>query len=175
MNYLANIQKEVTPSDIIITSLNYETIRQDASNESVDTMPYFLGTLPITDLPPFHEQFVTTNLATTENKLEDDLWLMEVAQHVVASLGEYGFTLERLSQLIYVSPRQIRRRLKQLTGKTFSQYLKEARLQEAYRLLIKREIKTIKNLAYQVGLRDVKHFSKQFKAYYGDNPSAFLA
>ena len=107
--------------------------------------------------------------------MEDDLWLADVKQHVMVSLAEYEFTLQRLSQLIYLSPRQIRRRLKQLTGKTFSQYLKEARLQVAYHLLIRREVKTIRKLAYRVGLRHVKHFSKQFKEYYGNSPSSFLA
>ena len=175
MNYLTNIQREVTPSNITIASFNYETVNQDATIELETTMQQFLGAVPGTYLTSIHEQLSKTNLATAENNSEDDLWLADVKQQVMVSLAEYEFTLQRLSQLIYLSPRQIRRRLKQLTGKTFSQYLKEARLQVAYRLLIRREVKTIKKLAYRVGLRDVKHFSKQFKEYYGDSPSSFLA
>ena len=158
-----------------MTSFNYETVNQDAPIELETTLQQFLGAAPGTYLTSLQEQLSKPNLATTENKLEDDLWLADVKQHVMVSLAEYEFTLQRLSQLIYLSPRQIRRRLKQLTGKTFSQYLKEARLQVAYHLLIRREVKTIKKLAYRVGLRDVKHFSKQFKEYYGNSPSSFLA
>jgi len=133
-----------------------------------------------TDINPFNIRETPTDLLIGEQPfLQDkeaaDLWLAEVTQHIVDSLTEFEFTLDSLSRLIYLSPRQIRRKLKQLTGKTFSQYLKEARLQEAHRLLVQREVSTIKNLAYQVGLRDAKHFSKLFKAYYGDSPSRFLA
>ena len=143
----------------------------------------FLEQLQAIGRMPFSQQ---NTLADTLNTLDsiptnsidkeaDRIWLAEVEEQVTNSLTEFEFTLERLSRLIYLSPRQIRRRLKRLTGKTFSQYLKEARLKEAYNLLINQEIKSIKKLAYQVGLRDVKHFSKQFKQHFGDSPSVFLA
>jgi len=105
---------------------------------------------------------------------EDLEWLADVERKVLTSLKDFEFTLETLGTLLYLSPRQTRRKLKQLTGLSFSQYLKEARFREARRLLELREVKSVKQLTYKIGLRDVKYFSQQFKAHYGKSPSAYL-
>lgn len=178
MNYLASTQQEVNPINLTISLVDNkpkQQLMQAALLKSVLPLltndkerEQFLQQLQATDLMSFQS-------TTTINKESDNVWLAEVEQQVTASLTAFEFTLDRLSRLIYLSPRQIRRRLKRLTGKTFSQYLKEARLNKAYNLLINREIKSVKKLAYQVGLKDVKYFSRQFKVHYGDVPSAFLA
>ena len=103
-----------------------------------------------------------------------DRWLSDFEQNVLDSISDFDFNLERLSTMIYLSPRQIRRRLKQLTGLTFSQYLKTARFKEARRLLELGEVKTIKELSYKVGMKDVKYFSQQFKKHFGKSPSMYL-
>lgn len=105
---------------------------------------------------------------------EDLDWLADVEQKVLSSLKDFDFTLETLGTLVYLSPRQTRRRLKQLTGLSFSQYLKEARFKAARQLLEQQAVKSVKQLAYEVGLRDAKYFSQQFKAHFGKSPSAYL-
>jgi len=190
MNHLTTIQKEIIPANLLASSIKNGLPKQDMQIELLQTaLPFFTDKigqqqfsqkLPTAHLLPLYQQplkptLVATELTINTAKDANNLWLTEVAAHVAASLTEFEFTLDKLSRLIYLSPRQIRRRLKRLTGKTFSQYLKEARLQVAYQLLVQQEVKTIKKLAYQVGLRDVKHFSKQFKQYFGDSPSTFLA
>ncbi len=105
---------------------------------------------------------------------EDLEWLADFEQKILDTISDFDFNLEALSSMIFLSPRQIRRRLKKLTGLTFSQYLRAARFKEARRLLELREVKTIKQLAYKVGMRDVKYFSQQFKKHFGKSPSAYL-
>ena len=105
---------------------------------------------------------------------EDLEWLSEVEEKVLAMLSDFDFTLDRLSSSIYLSPRQIRRRLKRITGLSFSQYLREARFREARRLLELKKVKTIKKLAYEIGMKDVKYFSQQFKQHFGKSPSEYL-
>lgn len=105
----------------------------------------------------------------------DEAWLVEVEKQVFSSLHQYEFTLETLSSLIYLCPRQIRRRLKKMTGLTFAQYLKIARFQTAERLIEMNEVSSIQQLAYKVGRRDVKYFSQQFKEYFGVSFSAYIA
>lgn len=191
MNYLANALQKVTTIDstnlLNGTSIKQQLLLQEALLKNVVQLisdekerHQFLQQLQAIGLMSYQQQHITidsflplesTTLLVNE---ADSVWLAEVEQQVSVSMIEFEFTLERLSQLIFLSPRQIRRRLKRLTGKTFSQYLKEARLKKAYELLINREIRSIKTLAYRVGLRDVKYFSKQFKAYYGESPSTYL-
>ncbi len=189
MNNLTTPQQAITPIDLTNLWIGDKMMQPFMQEALLKAMAYFfknpkaqerfLEQLQTIDFMSFSEQntLVTfeSTITTLTDKEADQLWLIELEEQVANSLTEFEFTLERLSRLIYLSPRQIRRRLKRLTGKTFSQYLKEARLQRAHNLLINQEIKSIKNLTYQIGLRDVKYFSKQFKEYYGDSPSAFLA
>lgn len=190
MNYLASPEQETSLFILPLLPVDNKRKQQLSQEELLKKVVHllkndteqqqFLQQIEATSLRSLQQQdgivivSTTSEITTKIGNEADSIWLVEVAEQVEASLTEFEFTLNKLSRLIYLSPRQIRRRLKRLTGKTFSQYLKEARLQAAHRLLIQREIKTIKHLAYQVGLRDVKYFSKQFKQYYGDTPSAFL-
>jgi len=117
----------------------------------------------------------STNAIPATIRIEDQIWLDNLEEKVQEYLSEFDFTLVRLSTLIYLSPRQIRRRLKQLTGLTFSQYVRQARLTRARQLLVSGEIRSVKQLAYKLGMRDAKYFSQQFKAYFGELPSVYLA
>ena len=105
---------------------------------------------------------------------QDFEWLENLETQVLAHLGDFDFNLNLLSQHVFLSPRQIRRRLKLLTGLTFSEYLQEIRFSLARQLLEKKEVNSIKNLAFSVGMKDVAYFSKQFKKLYGRLPSSYL-
>ncbi|MBP8239340.1 MAG: response regulator [Saprospiraceae bacterium] len=101
-------------------------------------------------------------------------WLAEVESVVLQKLPDYDFNLDALGNAIFMSTRQIRRRLKLLTGLSFSEYLNEARFREARRLLEDKEVDSVKRLASEVGMRDVKYFSQQFKLHFGKGPSEYL-
>lgn len=189
MNYLTSIRKDIIPPNLVATQMvkqfTQDELIKNVANLLTDEVErkHFLQQIQAAILMPFnHEKLIVQTSITGEItdrqhiiSEADSRWLAEVNQQILSSLSEFEFTLDRLSRLVYLSPRQIRRRLKRLTGKTFSQLLKEARLKEAHYLLMNKEVKSIKKLAYQVGLRDVKYFSKQFKLYYGNVPSSYLA
>lgn len=193
MNYLARIRKDVTSFNLATSPITSPPTKQFAQDELIRNVvnlltnegerKQFLEQIQAAILMPFNHDNLIAETSTIEKRATipstiineaDTQWLAAVHQHIATSISEFEFTLERLSRLIYLSPRQIRRRLKRLTGKTFSQLLKEARLKEALRLLENREVKSIKKVAYQVGLKDVKYFSKQFKLYFGTVPSTYL-
>jgi len=192
MNYLASIQKDPTPINLNTLPVDDHPTKEFTQNGLVQNVinlltnekdrDQFLQQVEAAISIPFNQEHSMIDTPTIEEietskliiKEEDKVWLVEVMEHISTSMSAFEFTLDRLSQLIYLSPRQIRRRLKRLTGKTFSQLLKEARLKEAHRLLVNKETKSIKKVAYQIGLRDVKYFSKQFKLYFGKAPSVYL-
>lgn len=130
------------------------------------------------------KQFVAeeqTTETTTEQKEEptpisqaDLKWLSEIEALTLNHLSDFDFNLDRLSQLAFLSPRQVRRRLKQLTGLSFTLYLKEARFQEARRLLEEEGIASTKQLAYEVGMKDARYFKQQFKEHFGKGVEAYL-
>ena len=120
------------------------------------------------------KESIEERIATKALNLQDVEWLENLETQVLTHLGDVDFNLNLLSQYIFLSPRQIRRRLKLLTGLTFSEYLQEIRFRLARQLLEKKEVNSIKNLAFLVGMKDVAYFSKQFKKLYGRLPSSYL-
>jgi len=131
MNHLTTIQKEIIPANLLASSIKNGLPKQDMQIELLQTaLPFFTDKigqqqfsqkLPTAHLLPLYQQPLKPTLVATE------LTINTAKDANNSSLTEFEFTLDKLSRLIYLSPRQIRRRLKRLTGKTFSQYLKEAR------------------------------------------------
>lgn len=105
---------------------------------------------------------------------EDMEWLSELENNLQKELTQFDFKLEQLAESMFVSRRQLGRQVKALTGLTPSEYVLEARLQQARQLLNEKQVRTVKEAAYTVGLRDAKHFSKKFKLRFGKSPSEVL-
>lgn len=62
--------------------------------------------------------------------------------------------------------------LKESTGKTFSEFLREMRLEEAARLLRETDM-PIDQIAYEVGLRSTSGFYRNFLLSYGTTPNQY--
>ncbi|MEO1263489.1 MAG: ATP-binding protein [Bacteroidota bacterium] len=116
-----------------------------------------------------------TPKASTMLSAADHEWLASLEENLQNQLTKFNFKLEHLAELMLVSRRQLGRKVKALTGLTPSEYLLEARLQKARCLLNEKQVSTVKEAAYTVGLRDAKHFSRQFKLRFGKSPSDILA
>lgn len=61
---------------------------------------------------------------------------------------------------------------KHLTGKTFSAYLTDLRMQKAMELLLDTKM-SITEISYQVGFNDVTHFCRMFKKIVGVSPKRY--
>ena len=61
---------------------------------------------------------------------------------------------------------------KELTGKSFSQYLIDYRLEIAARQLVETTDKII-DLAENVGFHNASYFSRAFQSKYGETPSTY--
>lgn len=70
------------------------------------------------------------------------------------------------------SPSQFMKLFKELTGKSFSQYVIDYRLEIAARQLIETADKII-DLAENVGFHNVSYFTRAFHSKYGETPSAY--
>ncbi len=119
-----------------------------------------------------------TNSPTKRSKAKlnkDTLhWLEQLAVTTLRNLENHNFNAEFLSYKMNLSLRQLHRKLKQLTGMNPTQYLREARLQQARILLEHETYPMVKTVCDKIGMKDVKYFSKQFKKRFGQSPSAFL-
>lgn len=72
--------------------------------------------------------------------------------------------------LFFLHESQFHRKIKALTGKSTSIYLRMIRLREAQKLLVNPGY-TISEIAYQVGFRSAVYFSRVDKETFGVSPS----
>ncbi len=79
-----------------------------------------------------------------------------------------------LAGRLYLSERQLQRRINTLTGLAPNAYIREVRLQEARHLLEQRRVQSLKEAAWAVGFRDEKHFSQIFRERFGKSPADLL-
>lgn len=83
-----------------------------------------------------------------------------------------NINLNRLAELVNISPAHLSALFKKETGKNFSSYLTEIRMREAKRLL-KNPHAVIFEVAEQTGYANSGYFGKAFKKFYGITPEEY--
>ena len=89
-------------------------------------------------------------------------------------MSTFNLSADMLATTLAMSRTSLFRRVKKLTGLTAQQYVTEVRFRVAREWLESRRYATVKSVAHGVGLRDVEHFSRQFRDRFGKLPSAYL-
>ena len=101
----------------------------------------------------------------------DMKWLAEVEEIYAEFMNDSRLSLEFAAGKLFLSTRQLNRRLKQLTGLTPNQYLREIRLTKARDYIEIGKFQTVKETCHAVGFSDVKYFNKIFRERFGMSPS----
>ena len=99
----------------------------------------------------------------------------EVFDEIVSYLHESldkELTIEMICERFYLSRRQLYKLFKNNTGKTVMQYVQDARINEAKRLIISTDLSLLE-IAEKVGIYDYNYFIKIFKAKVGYTPKQF--
>jgi AraC-like DNA-binding protein len=106
---------------------------------------------------------------TTNRKLfeEDQIWLTNLKTYFTSNVSNNRYTILQLAHDMSISERHLRRRCKQLLGCTPAQYFRNIRVQQARVYLYRRKFKTIEQLAYAVGYKDVPTFKSNYFAVVG--------
>lgn len=101
-------------------------------------------------------------------------WLEKLEGLVKEQMDDSQFGLSQLANQLYISERQLHRRIKKLTGLTPNKYVREIKLQKARILLEDRACATVAEVSYAVGFSKSDYFSKVFQERFGKLPSAYL-
>ncbi len=105
----------------------------------------------------------------------NDAALMEKIMKAVNSrLDDSDFNVEALADEVGLSRVQLHRRMKELTGITVGEFIRNLRLQQAAKLL-ERGDTTISQVTYAVGFANPTHFAASFKKHFGVTPSEYMA
>lgn len=103
----------------------------------------------------------------------DDIFLQKLREHLQLHLSEAEFGVTQLAEAVPMSQMQLYRKLKALTGKTPSLFIRSFRLQKGLELLQKEEL-NISEIAYEVGFTDPSYFSRVFHKEFGKSPSDYV-
>jgi signal transduction histidine kinase/DNA-binding response OmpR family regulator/Txe/YoeB family toxin of Txe-Axe toxin-antitoxin module len=103
----------------------------------------------------------------------DDVFLEKLHAQIQSQLSNVEFGVPQLIEAAQLSQMQLYRKLKALTGKTPSQFIRAYRLRQALLLLQKGEL-TISEIAYEVGFADPSYFSRMFQKEFKKNPSDYF-
>ena len=97
-------------------------------------------------------------------------FLQRMITVIEANMEDEQFNVERMASAMHLSRYQLHRKMKALTGKSISVFIRTIRLKHAHRLL---EMKkgNVSEIAFQLGFNSVAYFSKCFTEEFGYSPS----
>lgn len=99
----------------------------------------------------------------------EDAFVKRVEQEVGSNFRNEQFSVEELAQRLNLSRSQLHRKLKQATGQSANQFIREYRLQQAAELL-KQEDLTVAEIAFEVGFGSPSYFTTCFSEHFGYPP-----
>ena len=86
--------------------------------------------------------------------------------------GDCNLTLETIAESLHFSRSYLSKLFKQITGETFSAFLRNVRMEGACSMLADTEL-TVKEIMNACGIRDIETFYKSFEEYSGTTPSNY--
>jgi AraC-like DNA-binding protein len=87
-------------------------------------------------------------------------------------LDDSDFNVEMLTKEVGISRAQLHRKMKEMTGISTSEFIRNIRLEQAARLLKEQKI-NVTQVAYTVGFSNLAHFSTIFRKHFGVSPSEY--
>ena len=171
---------------ILLTGLSAEKDRLEGLNSGADaflTKPFNKEELMIRlenlvkVRKELQERFANQVVHTSEvtNAASDDLentFLIQLKAVVEEKMNRSDFQIADLAEGMNMSQVQVYRKLKALTGRTPSQFVRSVRLQKAKELLLNSEL-SISEIAYDVGFADPSYFTRTFQKEFGTSPRDF--
>ena len=107
-----------------------------------------------------------------EVKGNDELLMERIMKAVNKNLADSDFNVDMLTQEVGISRAQLHRKMKELTGISTSEFIRNIRLEQAARLLREQKI-NVTQVAYTVGFSNLAHFSTIFRKHFGVSPSEY--
>lgn len=129
-------------------------LRLRTNNDSSEAHPAFRRIIPLKRKPSFEDQ------------------LIEKAKSLVLkNLDNPDYKITNLSRDMTYSQRQLERVIKRLTGFSPVNFVREIRLQEAFRLLEDGVFQTITEVRFEVGMEHPSYFKRKFEERFGISPA----
>ena len=107
-----------------------------------------------------------------EVKGNDEQLMERIMKAVNKNLSNSDFNVDMLTQEVGISRAQLHRKMKEMTGISTSEFIRNIRLEQAARLLKEQKV-NITQVAYAVGFSNLAHFSTIFRKHFGVTPTEY--
>ena len=106
-------------------------------------------------------------------KSSDEILMERITKYLDKHLADTDLSVESLAQNIGLSRVHMHRKLKELTGQSARDFIRNTRLKQAAELLSVKKL-NISEVAYALGFSNLSHFSSAFKEFYGVSPKEYM-
>lgn len=114
----------------------------------------------------------TDKVEHIEVKGNNDVLMNRIMSCINENIGNPDFNVEELTEIIGISRAQLHRKMKEITGISSGEFIRNIRLEQAAQLIKKGKI-NITQVAYAVGFNNQTHFSTVFKKHFGMTPTEY--
>ena len=109
-----------------------------------------------------------------EVKGNNDVLMDRIMKNINESIQDPDFNVEKLTAQVGISRAQLHRKMKEITGISAGDFIRNLRLEQAARLICENKI-NVTQVAYAVGFNDPKYFTRCFTKMFGMSPRAYGA
>lgn len=122
----------------------------------------------------FSREVVAVSADTIDLNSTDTDFLIKAQAEVQANVGNSSFDVQALADALFVSKRNLYRRLNDLTNLSPAAFIRQIRLEHAHQLLEQRAVSTVSESAHAVGFSNVGYFSRLYRQMFSTSPSDTL-
>ena len=106
---------------------------------------------------------------------DDKEFLDRASQCVYKNISDTDYDREAFAADMGTSVSTLYNRLRELTGKSIANFIRDIRIQEACKIAKNERNTRVSDIAYRVGFRDAKYFATAFKRITGKQPKEYFA
>lgn len=103
---------------------------------------------------------------------QEDQFVIRVREAILENMGNEDFGVSELCKLLYMSRTQLHNKLKSLTDKSTSHFIRLVRIEKACQLLRESEL-NVSQIALEVGIESLPYFSRIFTEHTGLSPNKY--
>jgi AraC-like DNA-binding protein len=104
---------------------------------------------------------------------EDHALIERIVTYVESNMTNDDLSIEAMCTELGMSRAKLFRKVKEITGQTVSNFIKDIRLEKA-RLYLDANPRSVSEVAYTIGFKSHAHFTRSFKEKFGKSPSAYV-
>lgn len=117
--------------------------------------------------------FQEDRIRTIDIKSNSDRLMEKIMKVINDNLDNPDLKVEMLAEEVGLSRAQLHRRVKEMTGISTGEFIRNIKLKKAAELLSEKKI-NISQVAYMLGFSSQTHFSTAFRKFYGISPTEYI-